>query len=149
MRVAMGRREHFRSELAAGFEAKKNKANLDWRHVLECLDGSQDVRLAEHDHRYRELRQAIKELEESVLSCRSREAASKARVSLLRELASAGNPTSLKRAPSISRGRKETSRTEPDALLDFACRTSKETKNLEKTSGLRAGMYEFCRLKAM
>ena len=89
MRVAMGRNQRFRSELAAGFEAEKDKANLDWRRALECLDRRRDVSFAERDHRHRELQRAVKELEESVLSCRSREAAAKARVSLHRELASA------------------------------------------------------------
>ena len=57
-------------------------------------------------------------------------------------------------APSYSRGRDETSRTEPDASLesaplDFACRTSKETSKFEPTFGLRDEMDEFRRLKAM
>ena len=38
MRAAMGRQERFRSELAAGFEAEKDKANLGLRRALECLD---------------------------------------------------------------------------------------------------------------
>ena len=38
MRAAMGRHERFRFELAEGFEAEKDKANLDWRRALGCLD---------------------------------------------------------------------------------------------------------------
>ena len=83
--------------------------------------------LAEYDRRHKELQRAMKELEESVLSCRPREATATARVSLLRELASAGNSAGLDVASSYSRGQDETSRTEPDAPLkptqqDFAPR---------------------------
>ena len=154
MRAAMDRHERFRSELAADFEAEKKKANLDWRRALECLGRRRDVSLAEYDHRHRELHRAIKNLEESVLSCRSREAASPARVSLLRELASAGNSAGLDVAPSYSRGRDETSRTEPDAPLepvqpDFAPRASKETNMFEPTFGLHGEMDELRRLMVM
>ena len=133
MRAAMDRHERFHSELAAGFEVEKKKANLDWRRTLECLNRRRDVSLAEYDRRHRELHRAIKDLEESALSCRSRQAAAAARVSLLWELASAGNPAGLDVAPSYSRGRDETSRKEPDAPLesaqpDFVTRASKETK---------------------
>ena len=75
MRAAMGRHERFRSELAAGFEAKKYKVNLEWRRALGCLDRRRDVSHAEHEHHRRELHRAIKQLEES--SCRFREAAAK------------------------------------------------------------------------
>ena len=92
MCVAMGRHERFRSEFVAGLEAEKNKANLDWRHALECLDQRRDVSLADHDHRHRELYRASKEFGESVPSCRFREAAATARIFLLRDLASAGKP---------------------------------------------------------
>ena len=51
----MGPHERFRSELAAGFEAEKKKANLDWRRALECLDRRRDASLAEYDRRHREL----------------------------------------------------------------------------------------------
>ena len=56
--------------------------------------------------------------------------------------------------PSISRKRDGTSRTKPDAPLepaplDFACRASKKTNKFEPTFGLRGGMDEFRRLKAM
>ena len=149
MRAAMGRHRRFRSEPSAGFEAEKNKTYLDWRRALEFLDQRRDVSLAEHDHRRGEPQRASKELEESVLSCRPREAAAKARVSLLRELASEGNPASLEGEPSMSWGWDETSRTEPDAPLDFACRVSKETKRFEPTFVFRGGMDEFRRLKAM
>ncbi|CAM9141487.1 unnamed protein product [Ascophyllum nodosum] len=133
---------------------RRTKASLDWRGVLECLDRRRYVSLAEYDHRHMELHRAIKELEDSVLSCRSREAAVTARVSLLRELASAGNSADLDVAPSYSRGWDETSRTEPDAPLepappDFSCRASKETNTFEPTFGLRGGMDEFRRLKAV
>ena len=56
---------------------------------------------------------AIEDLEESVLSCRSREAAATARVSLLREVVSVGNPAGQDAAPSYSRGRDEISHKEP------------------------------------
>ena len=138
MRATMDRHERFRSELAAGFEAEKKKANMDWRRALECLDRRRDVSLAEYDRGHRELHRAIKDLEESVLSCRSREVATTARVSLLRELASAGNPAG-------SRGRDETSRKEPDAPLepvqsDFVTRAPKETNKYELTFGLHGEM---------
>ena len=55
MRTAMDRHERFRSELAAGFEAEKKKANLDWRRALECLDRRRDVSLAEYHRCHREL----------------------------------------------------------------------------------------------
>ena len=83
MRAAMGHHERFRSELAAGFEAEKDKVNLDWRRALECLDRRRNVSLVDYDRRYRELHRAVKKLEESVLSCRFREATATARVSLL------------------------------------------------------------------
>ena len=83
MRAAIGRHERFRSELAAGFEAEKKNANVDWRRALECLGRRRDVSLVEYNRRHRELHRAIKELEESVLSCSSREATATARVSLL------------------------------------------------------------------
>ena len=154
MRAVMDRHERFRSELAAGFEAEKKKANLDWRRALECLDRRRDVSLAEYDRRHRELHRAIKDLEESVLSCRSREAAATARVSVLRQLVSAGNFASLDVVPSYSRERDETSRNEPDAPLepaqpDFAPRASKETNKFEPTFGLHGEMDEFRRLKVM
>ena len=154
MRATMDCLERFRSELAAGFEADKKKANLDWKHTLERLDRRRDVSLVEYDRRHRELHRAIKEFEENVLSCRSREAAATARVSLLRELASAGNSAGLDVAPSYSRGWDETSRTEPDATLeptqlDFACHASKEANKFEPTLGLRGEMDEFRRLKDM
>ena len=66
----MGRHERFHSELAAGFEAEKKKANLDWRRALECLDRRRDVSLVKYDRRHRELHRAIKELKESVFSRR-------------------------------------------------------------------------------
>ena len=69
MRAVMGHHERFLSELAAGFEAKKDKANLDWRRAFACLDRRRDVSLAEHDHRHRELQRAIKKLKEDVLRC--------------------------------------------------------------------------------
>ena len=53
MRATMGRHERFPSELVAGLEAEKDKANLDWRRALECLDRKRGVSLAEHDHRRR------------------------------------------------------------------------------------------------
>ena len=83
IRATMGRHERFRSELTADFEAEENKANLDWRRALECSDQRKIVSLAEHDRRHRELYRAIEKLEESILSCRSREEAATARVSLL------------------------------------------------------------------
>ena len=54
---------------------------------------------------------------------------------------------------SYSRGRDETSRTEPDASLeparsDFPCRASKATNKFEPTFGLLGEMDEFRRLKA-
>ena len=104
MRAAMERRERFRSELATGFEADKKKANLHWRRALEFLDRRKDVSLAEYDRLLGEPPRAIKVLEESVLSCRPREAAAIARVFLLRELASAGNSADLDVALSYSRG---------------------------------------------
>ena len=57
-------------------------------------------------------------------------------------------------APSYSRGRDETSRTEADAPLEpappnFAYSASKETKTIEPTFGLRGEMDKFHRLKAM
>ena len=104
MRATMDRLERFRSGLAAGFEAEKKKANLDWRRALECLNRRRDVSLAEYDRRPRELLWAIKDLEESVLSCHSREAAATARVSLLRKRALAGNSADLDVVPSYSRG---------------------------------------------
>ena len=170
MRAAMDRHERFRYELAAGFEAEKKMANLGWRLALECLEWRRDVILVKYDHRHRELHRAIKELEESIFSCRSREAAAIARGSLLRELASAGNSSGLDVAPSYSRGRDETPRTEPDAPLepaqpDFAPRASKETNKFEPTLtnkfeptltnkfeptfGLQGEMDEFRRLKVM
>ena len=121
MRAAMDRHERFRSELAAGFEVEKKKANLDWRRALECLERRRDVSLAEYDRRHRELHRAIKDFEESTLSCRSKEAAATARVSLLRELASAGNPAGLDMAPSYSRRREEIFR-KADAPLEPASR---------------------------
>ena len=83
-----------------------------------------------------------------------REEAATARVSLLRELASAGNSAGLDVAPSYSRGRGETSRTEPNAPLelaqpDIACSASGETKKLEPIFGLHYEMDEFRRLKVM
>ena len=60
MCAAIGRYEQFRSELAAGIEAEKKKANLDWRRSLECLDRRKGVSLVEYDHRHRELHWAIK-----------------------------------------------------------------------------------------
>ena len=150
----MGRHERFRSKLAAGFEAQKKAANLDWIRALECLDGRRDVSLVEYDRRHRELHWAIKELEESVLSCRSREVAATVRVFLLRELASVGNSADLDEAPSYSRGRDETSRIGPNAQLepaqpDFACSASNETKKLEPTFGFHGEIDEFRRLKVM
>ena len=50
MRAVMGRHERFRSELSTGFKVEKNKANLDWKRALECLDRKGDVSLAEHEH---------------------------------------------------------------------------------------------------
>ena len=148
MRAAMGRHERFHSGVAAGFETDKNKINLDWRHALECLDRRRDVSLAEYNRRHRELRRAIEELEESVLSCRSREAAATAQISLLRELESAGNSAGLDVAPSYSRGRDETSCTEPGAPLEptppyFSYRASKETNKVKPTFGLRGERDEF------
>ena len=108
----------------------------------------------EYGRRHGEPHREIKELEESVLSCRSREAAATARVSLLRELASAGNSAGLDVAPSYFRGRDETSRTGPNAPLelaqpDFACSALDETKKLESTFGLHGEMDEFRQLKVM
>ena len=154
MRAAMGHPERLRPEFTAGFKAENDKANLDWRRTLGTLDRIRDVSLAEFNHRRRKLQRASKELEEIVLSCRSREAATKAQVSVFRELASAKNPGSLEVAPSISRRRDETSRTEPNApldpaSLDFAGPAYKETTKFEPTFGLRGGMDEFRRLKGM
>ena len=154
MRAAMDRHERFRSELAAGFEAERKKANLDWRRALECLNRRRDVSLAEYDRRHGQLHRAIKELEESVLSCRPREAAATAQVFLLRELASAGHPAGLDVAPSYSRGWDEISRTEPNATLepaqpDFAPRASKETNKTEPNFELHGEMDEIRRLKVM
>ena len=83
MRATTGRHERFYSELAADFAAKKDKSNLDWRRALERLNRKRDTSFAEHDHRHGKLQRAGKELQESVLSCRSREVAAKARVSQL------------------------------------------------------------------
>ncbi|CAN0455569.1 unnamed protein product, partial [Ascophyllum nodosum] len=146
MRAAMNRHERFRFELAAGFEAEKKKANLDWRSALERLDRQRDASLAEHDRRHWELHRAIEDLEESVLSCRSREAAATARVSLLRELASVGNPAGQDVAPSYSRG--QDTPLEP-AQPDFATHALKETNKSEPTFGLHGEMDEFRRLKVM
>ena len=77
MRATMDRHERFRSKLAAGFEDEKKEVNLDWRPALEWLDRRRDVSLVEYDRRHRELQRAIEELEESVLSCRSREESSR------------------------------------------------------------------------
>ena len=63
----MDRHERVRSELPAGFEAEENKANLDWKRALECLDRRRIFNLAEHDRRHRELYRAIKKLEERVV----------------------------------------------------------------------------------
>ena len=134
MRAAMDRHERFRSELAAGFEAEKKKANLDWRRARECSDRRRDVSLVYYDRRHRELHRSIKDFEESALSCRSREAAATARVSLLRELASAGNPAGLDMAPSYSRRRDEISRKEPDAPLEPASRISPPAPRKRRTS---------------
>ena len=108
----------------------------------------------ENGRHHEELLRAIKELEEDVLSCRFREAAATARVSLLRELASAGNSAGLDVAPSYSRGRDETCRIGPNAPLelaqpDFACSALDETKKLESTFGLHGEMDEFRRQKVM
>ena len=78
MRAAMDRHERFRSELAADSEAEMKKTNQDWRRALECLDRRRDVSLAEYDRCHRELHRAIKDLQESVLTCYSREAAATA-----------------------------------------------------------------------
>ena len=134
-----------------GLRSREEKPNLGWRRALECLDRKRDVNLAQYDRRHRELHRAIKELEKIVPSCHSREAAATVRVSLRRELASAENSASLDVAPSYSRGRDETSRTGPNALLepaqpDFLCSALNETK-LEPTFGLRGKMDEFRRLK--
>ena len=67
IRAAMDRNERVHSELSAGFEAEENKANLDWRRALECLDRRRISNLAEHDRRHRELYRAIKKLEERVV----------------------------------------------------------------------------------
>ena len=122
MRAAMGRHERFYSELAADFATKKEKANLDWRRALERLNRKRDVSFAEHDHLHWELQRAVKELKESVRSCHSREVAAKARIAQLRELVSAGNPSSpeVGTTPSKSRSRDDTSRTELDAPLNPA-----------------------------
>ena len=154
MRAVMDRSERFRSELAPGFGAEKKKPNLDWRRALECLDRRRDVSLAEYDSRHRELHRAIKDLEDNILSCRSRDAAATARVSLLRELASVGTPAGPDVAPSYSRGWDEISRKEPNAPLepaqpDLATRASKETNKSEPTFGLHGEMDEFRRLKVM
>ena len=118
------------------------------------LGRTQEVSLVEYGRRHVEPHRAIKELEESVLICCSREVAAIARVYLLRQLASAGNSSGLDVAPSYSQGRDETSRTRPNAPLelaqpDFACRASDETKKLESTFGLHGEMDEFRRLKVM
>ena len=138
MRAAMGRHERFHSELAADFAAKMDKANTDWRRALKHLNRKQDASFAEHDHRHGELQRVIKELKDSVLSCRSRKVAAKARVSQLRELASAGNPASpeMGTTPSKSGSRGDTSRTEQEAPLEpaplnFAYRASDETNRFE------------------
>ena len=107
-----------------------------------------------HDRRHWELHRAIEDLEESVLSCRSREAAATARVSLLRELASVGNPAGQDVAPSYSRGQDEISHKEPDTSLepaqpDCATHALKETNKSEPTVGLHGEMDEFRRLKVM
>ena len=83
MRATIGRHELFHSELAAGFKVEKNKANMDWRRAIECLNRKRETSLAEHEHHRRELHRAVKELEESVLSCRFRGAVGTVRVSLL------------------------------------------------------------------
>ena len=134
-----------------GLRGREEKANLGWRRALECLDLRRDVSLAEYDRRHRELHRAIEELEEIVPSCHSREAAATPRVSLRRGLAYAENSASLDVAPRYSRGRDETSRTGPNALLepaqpDFPCSALNETK-LEPTFGLHGKMDEFRRLK--
>ena len=79
--AVMGRHERFRSELAAGFEVQKKKCQPGRRRAFECLDRRQDVSLVEYGHSHGELHRAIKELEDDVLSCRSREATATARVS--------------------------------------------------------------------
>ena len=135
MRAAMDRHERSRSELAAGFEAETKKANLNWRRALERLD-----------RRHWELHRAIEDLEESVLSCHSREAAATARVFLLRELASVGNPAGQDVAPSYSR--RQDTPLEP-AQPDFATHALKETSKSEPTFGLHGEMDEFRRLKVM
>ena len=115
--AVMGRHERFHSELAAGFEAQKKKANLDGDVLLS-------VWTKDKTSAWLSTAAAtgicLKELEEHVPSCRSREAAATARLSLLRELASAGNYAGLDVAPSYSRGRGETCRTGPNAPLELA-----------------------------
>ena len=64
----MGRHERFHSEPATGFEAEKNKANLDWRRALKCLDRRRFISLTEHDRRHRKLFRVIKKLEEGASS---------------------------------------------------------------------------------
>ena len=95
------------------------------------------------------MQRAVKNVEKSVLSCRSRKVAAKARVSQLQELASAGNPEgpAVGTSPSISRRWDDNSCTELDALVDFASRASEETNKFEPTSRLRGDMDEFRRLK--
>ena len=46
MRAAMDCHERFRSELAAGFEAEKKKANLDWKRVSIWTDDETSASLS-------------------------------------------------------------------------------------------------------
>ena len=147
----MSRHEQFRSELAAGVEAQKNKANLDGDVVLSVWT---EDKTSVWWSTAAATRICFKELKEDVPSCRSREAAATARISLLRELASAWNSAGLDLAPSYSRGRDETSCTGPNVPLelaqpDFACSASDKTKKLESTFELHGEMDEFRRLKVM
>ena len=82
VRAAIGRHERFHSELSAGFEAEKKKANLDGVVLLSVGPKTKGQPRGVRPPS-REPHRAIKELEESVLSCRSREAAATARISLL------------------------------------------------------------------
>ena len=157
MRATMGHGKHLRSELAAGFATETDKVNLDERRAVEHLNRKRDVSFAEHDLRHGDLERAVKELKESVLSCRSRAVATKARVSQLRELVSVRNSArspEVGTTPSKCRSRDEASRTELDAplepaLLNFAYRTSDKIYRFKPTSGLCGRMEEFRRLKVI
>ena len=113
-----------------GLRRAEEKDQPGWRRPFECFDRRPDISLY-----HGELRRAIKELEDDVLSCRSGEAATTARVSppsrtgVSRELRGPRRGTEL-----FSGGRNETSRTGPNAQPDFACSASKETRKMSEPS---------------